>query len=71
MLTETIGRHGDCWAWSDDPGWETRVAAAVASYAKELAEKHAADNVPQMLIEDAREKAMARPKRISKNWYKT
>jgi hypothetical protein len=33
VLTDMVGRKGECWAWTDDPGWEEKVKAAVEAYA--------------------------------------
>lgn len=64
-----IGRYDDCWAFSSDPDWEIEVAAAVARYKQELADRLVADDVPQMLVEDIQEKCKARPRRKPAGWY--
>lgn len=69
VLSEMIGRHGDCWAFSDDVDWEIKVAAAVAEYKRMLEEKAEVDDVHRLLIEDIRRKTLARPRRKSKDWY--
>lgn len=32
VLKEAIGLYQDCWAWTDDPDWESKVNAAVYKY---------------------------------------
>jgi hypothetical protein len=32
VLTEMVGKTGECWAWSDDPEWEKKAKAAVEAY---------------------------------------
>jgi hypothetical protein len=32
VLEENIGLYQDCWAWTDDPDWESKVNAAVHKY---------------------------------------
>jgi hypothetical protein len=32
VLKENIGLYQDCWAWTDDPDWESKVNAAVHKY---------------------------------------
>jgi hypothetical protein len=34
VLSEMIGLHRDCFAWSNDPLWEQKVAEAVRRYAE-------------------------------------
>lgn len=29
VLTERIGERGECWAWTDDPGWEAKADKAM------------------------------------------
>jgi len=33
VLTEMIGRNGDCWSWTDDPNWVVKVQNACREYA--------------------------------------
>lgn len=33
VLNTRIGKDRDCFAWSNDPDWEKKVAAQVAYYA--------------------------------------
>ena len=32
VLTERIGEHKDCFAYSDDPEWETKAKRALRAY---------------------------------------
>lgn len=32
VLTEMIGKKEDCWAWTDDPGWEIQCEIATRQY---------------------------------------
>lgn len=33
VLTEMIGRNGDCWAWTDSSDWAVKVQKAYQDYA--------------------------------------